>query len=526
MMNAERNEWLPYVSLFGVFLLFGSLVLWRLPDVPDYAAPALAAVGALLALAWPVLNPAQMRELFSGRRVRYGGNAFVLALSALGILVVLNFLATRWYYIQDVTENKRFSISDQTRQILDDIDDAGEPVTVTAILATNDPSSAEVERLIEQYELHSDAVEIERVDPQIEPFALAAIEQRIGEAPPSSGLVAESGGRHSIVYSSFDEQSITEVIVKATRVEDKTIAFVTGHEEYDPEGSAEGGYRAISDQLGREGFTVETISLTTLTETLSADAVIIAGPRRPYLEAEVEALEEYVSGGGALMVLLDPQTETGLEPLLAPYGITVRNDLVLDPQSSFLGQGPQIPVIGGEGYQFHTITKDLVDRNIQSAIPGARSIEIGDPQVDTVSVSPLMQTTAGAWGETDIESLTAGTPTLDPAQDTAGPLTLAVAAEDSAEGGYGRIVVFGNAQLAADEFLQGVQLLSLGNGNLVLNGINWLTQDEALISIRPTPPESRTINPPQRPWLLLLTTTLFMPALVAAIGFWVWWRQR
>ncbi len=526
MMTSDRNDWLPYVSLFGVFLLFGSLILWRLPNVPEYAAPALAVVGALLALAWPVLNPGEMRELMSGRRIRHGGNSFVLALSALGILVVLNFLAARWYYTQDVTENQRLSISDQTRQILDDIDDAGEPVVVTAVLASNDPSSTDLDRLIEQYESNSEAVEIERVDPQLEPFALTAIEERIGEAPPTNGMIAESAGRHAVVFSSFDEQAITEVIVKATRAEEKTIAFISGHEEYDPAGSEEGGYLAISEQLGREGFTVETMSLSTMTDTLSADAVVIAGPRRPYLEEEVQALEGYLRDGGAVMVLLDPDTDVGLDQLFAPYGITVRDDLVLDPERSFLGQGPQIPAIVGDGYLFHTITKDLVAKNITSAIPGARSIEVGTPQVETISASPLLQTSAAAWGESNIESLSSGVPTLDPGEDTPGPLTLGVAAEDSAEGGYGRLVVFGNAQLASDGFLQGMQMLSLGNGNLVLNGINWLTQDEALISIRPTAPETRSINPVERPWLLLLTTTLFMPALVASVGFWVWWRQR
>lgn len=525
MMNSDRNEWLPYVSLFGVFLLFGSLILWRLPEVPEYAAPALAGVGALLALAWPALNPGAVGEMMSGRRMRYGGNAFVLALSAIGILVVLNFLATRWFYIQDVTENQRFSISDQTRQILDDIDDAGAPVKVTAILRSTDPSSADLDRLIDQYELNSEAVEIERIDPQVEPFALAALEQRIGEAPPTNGLLAESGGRHAIVFASFDEQAITEVIVKATRAEEKTIVFTTGHEEFSPEGGAEGGYRAISDQLGREGFTVETISLSTMTDTLSADAVIIAGPRRPFLEGEVELLEAYLRDGGALMVLLDPQTDVGLEPLLAPYGITMRDDLVLDPQRAFL-QSAQIPAIGGDGYQFHTITKNLVDNNIPSAVPGARSMDLGDPRIDTISVSPLIQTSEAAWGETDVDSIASGEAAPDPGEDNAGPLTLGAAAEDSAEGGYGRLVVFGNAQLVSDDFLQNMQMLSLGNGDLVLNGVNWLTQDEALISIRPTAPETRTINRVENPLLLILTTTLFMPALVAAVGFWVWWRQR
>ena len=524
-MNTDRNEWIPYVSLFGVFLLFGSIILWQLPDVPEYSGLALTVVGAVLALVWPVLNPGAVRDLLSGRRFKYGGNSFLLAVSAIGILVVLNFLATRWYYVQDVTENQRFSISDQTRQILDDVDDTGQPVKVTAVISQSDPSSDELDRLIDQYELSSQAVTFERIDPQFDPGAWSVLQSRLGDEASGNSLIAEAGENHAVVYASFDEQAITEVIVKATRAEEKTIAFTSGHDEYSPDGGADDGYRLISEQLGREGFTVETVSLATMTDTLSADAVVIAGPRRPFLPGEVEALNEYLQGGGAVMVLLDPQTESGLEDLLDPYGVGVRDDLVLDPERAFL-QRVEIPAITGDGYQFHTITKDMVDSDFPSALPGTRSLEVGDATIETISSTPLIQTSGAAWGETNVDSLQASDPVPNEGEDALGPLTLAVAAEDNAEGGYGRLVVFGSAGLVSDSFLQGLQMVSLGNGNLVLNGINWLTQDESLISIRPTPPETRSINPPSRPWLLLLTTTVFMPALVAAVGFWVWWRQR
>jgi len=533
MTARERAaEYSVYISFFGLFLLFGALALRSLDvaDLPDWAPLGLAVVGGVLLLAWPALNPREVGALLAGRRARYGGNSLILSLSVIGILAVVNFLGTRWYVAQDVTANQRYSISRQTRQIIDDLETQGQAVNVTAIVRRGDPAEDGLDRLIDQYRAHSKTVTFEKLDPQVEPIQYQTIAQRIGEDPPSRGILAEADGNHAVVFSSFDEQSITEAIVKATREEERVVKFTTGHEEYSPDGG-ERSYAALKDALEREGVSVETVNLSVMTDTLAADAVVVAGPRRPFLPEEAEALVEYARSGGALLVLLDPQSDAGLSELLTLYGIRMRDDLVLDPQSGFLGS-IDVPAVTGDGYRFHTLTKDLTDSGLITVFPGARSIDdSADPLAESVTTTPLIQTSDASWGETDFDGLATGDIVKDEG-DAEGPLTLAVSAEGAAtEGGedaasYGRLVVFGSAAMVSDGFLGGLQGLSLGNGNLVLNAVNWLTQDEALISIRPTEPDTRPISPPQNPLLLFISTTLLMPALVAGIGFWVWWRQR
>ncbi|MBK6767438.1 MAG: hypothetical protein IPG72_00030 [Ardenticatenales bacterium] len=60
----------------------------------------------------------------------------------------------------------------------------------------------------------------------------------------------------------------------------------------------------------------------------------------------------------------------------------------------------------------------------------------------------------------------------------------------------------------------------------MLNSINWLAQDEELMGIRATEPDDRPLRAPQSPILIFLVTTLLLPAIVAAIGFYVWWQRR
>lgn len=552
-MRDTLGDYAPYISIFGLFLLGGAAVVSQVAQVPDTVAIGLAIAGVVLLLAWPIFRPGDMRDLLGARQARFGGNALILTLSVIGILIVLNFLGTRLYAVWDVTTNKRFSISRQTVQILDDLSERGEHIRVSALLPTGDQQRADVERLLDGYRRASDVVDYALVDPNSEPAVYNAIRQRIGEDPPSQGLVVEAEtpaadappgaaappSRHAIGFT-LDEQELTRLVLEATRTEKRQVKFTSGHEEYPLEADAQGrGYSGIKAALEREGAEVTSVNLALLTSTLQADAVVVAGPRRRFQPGEATILQDYVDDGGALMVLLDPQTDTGLDDLLASWGITARDDLVLDPARVFLNN-PQLPAIAGDGYGFHTITRDLISAQLVSVMPGARSLSTTAEAVPGATLTDILMTSDQAWGETELSDPENIPPQPDGA-DATGPLTLGVVGEGAqaadgesgappAESRSGRIVVFGSATLVSDGFFQQLGQFqlggNLGNGNLVLNTVNWLTQDESLISIRPTEPDDRPLTPPQNAVLLILANMLLAPLAIAAVGIWVWWRRR
>jgi ABC-type uncharacterized transport system involved in gliding motility auxiliary subunit len=84
-------------------------------------------------------------------------------------------------------------------------------------------------------------------------------------------------------------------------------------------------------------------------------------------------------------------------------------------------------------------------------------------------------------------------------------------------------VVFGTSQFVSDAYMQQVQTLNLA---LFMNAVNWLTQEEDLITIAPTEPDSRPLQAPTNPRLLLVATALLMPLAVLGVGMWIWWRRR
>ena len=112
--------------------------------------------------------------------------------------------------------------------------------------------------------------------------------------------------------------------------------------------------------------------------------------------------------------------------------------------------------------------------------------------------------------------------TFDPKTGTVGPLSLGVAADRKQGDKESRLVVIGNSAFPANQWL-GQQR----NGDLFFNSVNWLVQDENLISIRPKEPTNRRVNltagqASALKWLDLA----FLPGLVILSGVYIWWKRR
>ena len=84
------------------------------------------------------------------------------------------------------------------------------------------------------------------------------------------------------------------------------------------------------------------------------------------------------------------------------------------------------------------------------------------------------------------------------------------------------MVVAGTSNFARNDYF-GAQ----GNGNLFLNMISWLAQDEDLISIRPKNPEDRRILLSQSQSSMIFIISIFiLPGIVVAIGLAVFFNRR
>ncbi len=520
MMDRIR-EYAPYIAAFGLFILIASPAVDYLAaregqEIPEALAPAIAVVGIILILVWPFSRPEDVRQLATSRRTRFGGNALVLLVALIGILVVINYLSTRRFRIWDLTENRQFSVSRTTVQVLEDLD---EPVVLTAVYGFQEPieNIEDLEQLIDKYRERTGNIEFNSIVRQYDRMKLEELNARIDDNAPMTGLVAEAGGKHAVVFA-FDEESVTEAIVKATREKDVTVYFTTGHGEQDPQVNDQNGrsYTLVSRALEQLGYVVDTLAITSTLP--AADVIVVAGPTKQFLPGEAELLAEYVDDGGSVMVLADPMVDAGLDALFEPLGVSLNDDFVLDTASVL---GPNWVPVSGNSYRYHTITEDL--QEVASVLLNTRSIESGTPVTTALQTTTLVESADRTWGETDLESMSKEPGPAKDEDDNQGPLALAVAAEGGDD--YGRLVLFGTSELASDGVLNQFGQV-FANAGLFLNSVNWLSAQEELISVPPKEPSDFPLNPPSNPILLLLLTVAAAPLTVLGLGGWIIYSRR
>lgn len=524
---------LGLLGWLGVALVFAAVAIRFLkPEYQEYYNGL--AIGGLVCTLLYILS--QWREIgqsLSGRQTRFGTLAAASVLVVLGILVAINYLSTRYNKRWDLTAARQFSLSDQTKKVLQDLE---EPVLIR-VFALTDEFPRYRDRL-DEYAYQSKQVKVEYIDPEKRP----GMAQQYGVT--TSTVVFDYKGRNEKV-SGTGEQELTNGLIKVIQGRQPKVYFTQGHGEKDTASSdRSGGYTGIATALASDNFVVDKIVLAQVSEVpADADVLVIAGPKTDFLGPEIDILKAYLARGGKLMVMLDPVLKpdqpqpAALMSLLKDWAIEAGNDVVLDVSGMgrLIGTDESVPVAAT--YPAHAITDTF---KLLTAYPMARSMSPIEGGVNGRNAQTLVETSTRSWAEADLESLTGGQPAKMDDTDKKGPVSLAAAVsapataappappadpaktEDAPKPVETRIVAFGDSDFASNAAL-GVQ----GNRDLFLNAANWLAQQENLISIRAKDPEDRriTLTADQERRIFYLTV-LIIPGLILLAGVQTWWRRR
>lgn len=505
--------------------------LW--PDWQRYAYWG-AWAGLVCVLAYVLSQWREIAQVFSRRQARIGTVTAASIVIVAGILVGINYIGSRQSKRWDLTAGGQFSLSDQTRQVLQRLD---APVKIVAF-----DRETQLDRFrdrLDEYQYTSKNASVEYVDPDKKPAVARQYQvQQYGT------VVFEYKGRTERVTSD-SEQDLTNGLIKVLTGEQKKIYFVQGHGEKDTVNSERAGYNGIVAALGRENYAVDKVVLPQQGDVPGDAAVlVVAGPRTDLFPQEIDALRRYLGKGGKILFLLDPPEATGsqmpnLRGLLKEWAIELGDNVVVDVSGmgQLIGSDASVPVAAT--YPSHPITERM--SGYLTAFPLARAITPA-AGVEGRSAQTFVETGQRSWAETDVQQLVkSGKVEFEEAKgDTRGPVSIAAAvsapvaepaatqasAADSKNGEppkpETRIAVVGDSDFAAN-FALGIQ----GNADLFLNIVSWLAQQENLIAIRPKQPEERRVtltNDQQRriAWFGLL----IIPGFVLGTGVYTWWRRR
>ncbi len=541
-----RANLAPLLGFLALILLFGALASYLLAATAALWVLLILGVGTLTAFA--ALNAKIVSLFFVSRQARYGANVAISIIFLVGIMVIINVIVNRKFDLTaDMTADKLYTLSDQTKNILRGLD---REVRVVAFFSdhTDNPRMqnqlAFTRDVLGRYARETDKLEVEFIDPTTNPQALKMYDIQ------SDGTVVFESGQMRELVTIVDEQKFTSAVMKVVRDEIKHVYFLIGHEERAIDVFGADGYQQAREGLEKQNYAVEPLTLTTEPDVPpDCSALVIAAPKTSLLSHEVEAIARYLDRNGKLLLMFEPSIISAEDPnqqlvdLVARWGVTVENDyvLVFDPRFSYVFVGPDAPYI--KELELHEVTRYVPSAIFQTA----RSVtptNVNRTDLRVKSLAKTIDTVGVCWGETErgADGVLLPEASYTEGVDTPPPLSLAVAVELTDENEIAvedslsrnpadaksketrtRIVVFGDADFASNAYFA-----NSGGGGLFLNAINWLTLEEDLIAIRPVDPSQRALRrmTASEAAFVQIASIFLVPTIVFIIGIAVWWRRR
>ncbi len=445
-----------------------------------------------------------------------------------GILLLVNLLSTRLFFRWDFTADQRYSLSNATIDILENLN---EPVTITAYFSENLPPDIEQVKndfrdLLVEYSTRSDGnVVYEFVNPNESP-EIEMKAQRSGISPiminvrekdqlkqqkAYMGAVIQMGNRQEVIPfiqpGAAMEYELSTNIKKLSITEKPKIALLHGN--------GEPGLNAMP-QLRKSLSVMYDVKTFEFSDTAGIPAeyktLLIIAPTDTIPEKYLNYLDEFLSRGGKILVALNKvngdlnkgmaeKIYTGLGDWLKKYGVEIEDNLIVDAnctnvmvqqrQGMFIMNTPvkfpYIPII--TNFADHPITKGLE----AVLMPFVSPIKI-NPSDTTLSVLPLAMTSdkSGTEKPPVYFNITKQWRKSDFGLEA---LPVAVTVEGIKNGNKIKMVVFGDGDFVVNGEGREAQRLEPDNISFMVNAVDWLSDDTGLVELRTKGVTARPIDP-------------------------------
>ncbi|MBW1884895.1 MAG: Gldg family protein [Deltaproteobacteria bacterium] len=428
-----------------------------------------------------------------------------------GVVVLAERLAAHSEVRFDLTFEGEFQLAPATREALSRLEG---PVALTLYHDPGDPRIRRTRLLLEEIGRGHDVTIHTRLiedSPEAEDrFAIAS----------SNTVVIEHGDDWDRVDRPT-EGALFEAFAKLGRRGESILYISTGSGEGDIEDGSQAGFSGLAVGFQTEGFDVRTLPSAVMNEIPpDADLVAVIGPQRNMRSDALAALRKYVEGGGSLLSFIEPGVESGLEGMLAGFGLQSPDALVIDPISDpvdgeIAGLSPIV-----FNYAPHPVTQGL-QRNRNTVFRRARSFTLRKPQPQD-DLKAVVYTSPHAWLHEGPLPIGSREPPPMRAGQEPRYIRLAVAARYPRGDHEGRIVAFGDRDFASNRYLR-----ALYNLDLVMNAAQWAVERTDRITLRPKSAGLIQFPVPiANSMKAFYGVGLLIPEVLLVLGGITWLRQR
>jgi len=435
----------------------------------------------------------------------------------------------------DLSEKKLYTISDQTRAIVDNLE---QDITLYLVAQTGEEDEVILE-VLKRYEGLSSHISVKQIDPVVFPYFT---EEYTSERVEDNSVIVDGGSRSRVIpyddiyvytYSydtyyqqgegsnyytvEFDcEAQVTSAIDYVSSSDLPLVYFLAGHGEVQPEDE-------LVDAVSNANLPVSYLNILSEDE-IPADAgcIFIYGPTSDLADAELELLMEYMSEGGNI-VYVSQYTDADMsnfDQLMEYYGMEAIEGLVVEGNSNYCLRGYYHYLL--PDMQAHVITAPLMEGNYRVLMPVAQGLKPLDSYRSTLTVQSLMNTSDSSFSKMAGYGMT----TMEKEEgDLDGPFSVGmVATEVLDDDRESKVVWYPTSQF----LLTDIDESSSGaNYSVFLSTLNWMCRKDSDISIvsKNLGSDYLSLTAMQsNAWSIIMTVVV--PVAVVLWGLMVWLRRR
>jgi hypothetical protein len=479
------------------------------------------------------------------RKYAIGLQVFLVLALVFAVVVMLNYISRDYFLRLHLSSHTRIPLSPRTIKFLDSLTNQ---VKVTVYYDKEEPFYKTVVDLLTEYRQHNHRISIRIVDYTRDPGAAQQLKTKYSflAAPNAKNLIifdCEGKGVKPVDGNALTkyileqipsetertfrrrpatfegERAFTATLLAVTSPYPPRAFFLRGHGEHEIDSTDDNlGYREFLRVLNENYIQGEPVSLLDNPYALTnCNLLIVAGPTVALTDAELQHIDQFLAQGGRMLALFNYTSlkygPTGLETILANWGVDVTTNTVVDPER-YISKGVDVIVLAFS--PSHPVVNPLLGSQLDLILPRAIGKLRSRPQpVDAPQVEELAFSGPKSFVKSN--------------PNDRHPFPLMVAVEKGAikgvvtERSTARMLVVGDSI-----FLGNRQIYSGANRDFAAYAVNWLLDRTQLLQdMGPRPVKTyqllmtrKQLNTAE--WVLLGG----MPGGALLIGGLVWLRRR
>jgi ABC-2 type transport system permease protein len=493
------------------------------------------------------------KKFFSKKQFKYGGYSLLVTLVGIALVVLVNYgltvLEKNFDLRLDTTQNKKYSLADQTKKIVSGLD---KDIYIYTTYAPGQEDK-DVNEILQKFKGLSGHVYLQNVDPDLNPVFMQKF--KTGGTAITSGdvIVSDKDAKlfrvldsNALYQYSYDSNtgSTTKTQIKAegavvTAINYlklgyiPTVYLVQGHGE-----PTTADLTDISASMSAQNYNFVTINIASAPDKIKAgDTVMIFNPQKDITDAERDILKPLMQKGGRFYILLDPQYAgpgkmPNIESLLRLYDIGLKSGVIIEGNTANMIT-PQAPFALVPDIQAQDITNPIKTANYPLVLPYCGALELpGSPPDSSTTITSLLKTSDKAYLKS-YDSLSNAKSVEDLAkkpEDTTGPFDMAVAVEktngSNAEDNVKLVVAY------STEFASTSGLIASNapyeDNDLFMNSVGWMRNADQDIYVRPKSISAPILNISNLVefWGIAIVAVILVPLIMLVIGIVVYQRRK